>query len=349
MLFLSVGITILYLVYQRQEAAYLEECVLKGIPMTDCDLIQKNIDDFKNANFFWIFLVLIAFILSNISRAIRWKMLLKPMGYAPKFSNAFLTIIIGYFANLGLPRIGEVVRGATISKYENIPLEKAMGTIVVDRIVDVLSLLVAFCLVLIFQYDALWSYLSPFFGNGVGMFSNPWVLGFLGISILGGILVLVYWKKFKQTKFYKKIEKIGIGFLEGIKTIMKLDKPWLFVFHSVNIWVMYFMMTYLCFFAFAPTAHLGPMAALVVFVFGALGFVIPSPGGLGSFHFLAIEALSIYSIPDGDATSFANILFVSVQLGCNVVLGILSLILLPVLNRNYHPEPPALEKNVTSA
>ncbi len=351
LLFLGIGLTILYLVYQKQEAAYQEECLLKNIPAADCNLIQKNIDDFKTTNFFWIFIVLIAFTISNISRALRWNMLLKPMGYVPRLYNSFLTIIIGYFANLGLPRIGEVVRGATLSKYEHIPVEKAMGTIVVGRMVDVLCLLTAFGLVLIFQYEDLWNYLSGALGekeSKSGLLSNPWVQGVLGLMILGSLFMFIYRKKIKQTAFFQRVKKILLGFAEGLQTIMKLEKPWLFVLHSINIWVMYFLMTYLCFFAFEPTAHLGPMAGLVVFVFGALGIVVPSPGGLGTYQLLAIEALSIYHIPNGDATSFANILFVSVQLGCNVILGILSLLLLPILNRNYKPNHSVINKANTS-
>ena len=99
------------------------------------------------------------------------------------------------------------------------------------------------------------------------------------------------------------------------------------------------MMTYLCFFAYEPTAGLSPVAGLMVFVFGAFGIVIPSPGGMGTFHFLAIQALAMYGISGGDAFSFANILFFSVQLGCNVVVGIVALIILPIINQNYNPEP----------
>ena len=142
-----------------------------------------------------------------------------------------------------------------------------------------------------------------------------------------------------QSAFFNKVLNVLRGFWEGIQSIMKLDRPLLFIFHSFNIWFMYFMMTYLCFFAFEPTAGLSPLAALMVFVFGAFGILIPSPGGMGTFHFLAIQALAMYGVSGGDAFSFANILFFSVQLGCNVIVGIVALILLPILNRDYKPTP----------
>lgn len=343
-LFLGIGLTILYFVYQRQETAYQAECVLQGIPEAECSLIQKIIDDFAGANFFWIFMVLIAYVISNISRATRWHMLLKPLGYKPRFRNSFFTIILGYFANLGLPRVGEVVRAATFSKYENVPVEKAMGTIVVDRIVDLLSLLAALGLVFLFEYDTIWGYLSEMMGGeetSERIWQKSWFQIFMAIAFISGFLLYIFRKKVRQTAFYNKVLNILRGFWEGIQSIIKVDRPWLFLFHSFNIWFMYFMMTYLCFFAFEPTAGLAPVAGLMVFVFGAFGIVIPSPGGMGTFHFLAIQALAMYGINGGDAFSFANILFFSVQLGCNVVVGIVALVLLPIINRNYNPAAQA--------
>lgn len=342
-IFLTIGLTILYLVYQRQETAYQAECALQNIPEADCSLIQKIIDDFKGANFFWIFVVLVAFVISNLSRATRWHMLLKPLGYKPRFRNSFFCIILGYFANLGLPRIGEVVRAATFSKYENIPVEKAMGTIVVDRAVDLLSLLVALGLVFLFGFDTIWGYLSENMGGGENekrLWESSWFQGFAIVVLIAGVILYIYRKKVRASAFFTKVVKILRGFGEGILSIKKLDKPWWFIFHSINIWFMYYLMTYLCFFAYGPTAGLSPMAGLMVFVFGAFGIVIPSPGGMGTFHFLAIQALAMYGVSGGDAFSFANILFFSVQLGCNVVVGIFALLLLPIINRNYKPAAP---------
>ncbi|NJN35324.1 MAG: hypothetical protein HC817_14795, partial [Saprospiraceae bacterium] len=122
-------------------------------------------------------------------------------------------------------------------------------------------------------------------------------------------------------------------FTEGLKTIGKIDNKPLFIFHSINIWVMYYFMTYLCFFAFAPTEHLPPIAALTVFVFGTFGIVIPSPGGMGTYHVLATAALLLHGVNSNDAFSFANIVFFTVQIFYNIIVGVLSIIFMRFMNR----------------
>lgn len=337
LVFLGIGVGILYLVYQSQNAAYQEECALKGIAAEDCSLLQKVVSDFRNANYFWVFMVLVAFTVSNVSRAIRWRMLIYPMGYRPRFINAFLTTVLGYFANLGLPRMGEVVRGATLAQYERIPVEKVMGTIVVDRVVDVMSILLVTGLAILLEFDTIWQFIND--EADLGKLAN---LGNLmlfaavaGLAVLG--LLYVFRKPLSKTRVYEKIKNLVLGFWEGIQTIRRLDRPWLFLMHSVNVWLMYYTMTYVCFFAFEPTSGLSPVAGLIVFVFGGWGVVIPSPGGMGTYHFLAQTALAMYGISGDDGFSWANISFFSIQLGCNVLGGILALLFLPLINRHYQP------------
>ncbi len=331
---------ILYWVYLKQEAAYQEDCVLKGIASADCSLIQKIIDDFKVVNYAWVLVVLLTFIISNISRAIRWRMLLKSLGYNTRVSNGFLTIMLGYFANLGLPRFGEIIRAGTMAKYEKIPMEKVIGTVVVGRILDVICLLIVIGLAFLIEFDTLWAYLQ----QHADLTS---LLGTLKYAVLlfCGLAILLYFlrEKLSQLSIYQKIKNIIKGFWEGIQTVARLEHPWIFLLHSINIWVMYFLMTYLCFFAFAPTAHLSPGVGLMTFVMGAIAITIPSPGGMGTYHFLVTSILTLYGIAEADAFSFANILFFSVQLGVNVLLGLIALLVLPILNRNYEPAAPVLE------
>jgi len=337
LLFLGVGLGILYIVYQSQNTSYQEECALKGIPAEDCSLLQKVISDFQNANYFWIAMVLVAFTVSNVSRAIRWRMLIRPMGYQPRFINAFLTTVLGYFANLGLPRMGEVVRGASLARYEKIPVEKVMGTIVVDRVVDVMSILLVTGLAILLEFDTIWRFINEEADLGrLANIGNLLLLtGAVGVVFAG--LAYVLRKPLSKTKIYAKVKSLILGFWEGIQTIRQLDRPGLFLLHSVNVWFMYFAMTYLCFFAFAPTAGLSPLAGLMVFVFGGWGVVIPSPGGMGTYHFLAQTALAMYGISGDDGFSWANISFFSIQLGCNVIGGIFALAFLPTINRHYRP------------
>lgn len=312
----------------------MAECALKGITDEDCSLIGKILYDFATAKYFWLFMIFVSYMISNVSRAIRWKMLMNKLGFQPKLINSFLTIMLGYFANLGLPRLGEVVRPATLSRYENIPLEKVMGTVVVDRAIDVISILIVSALALFLQFDVLWGFLAE---NSVLQekiaAATPLLIGLSVIGIAGLVLLYVFRNKLMQTQFYGKINGILMGFLDGIKTIMHLDKPFLFVIHSVNIWLMYYLMTYFCFLSFAPTADLSPVIALVVFVFGGWGIVIPSPGGMGTYHFLATTALGFYGVSGDDGFSWSNISFFTIQLGCNVLIGLLALILLPIINK----------------
>lgn len=338
LLFLSIGLVILYLVYQNQNAAYQEDCGLKGIPDEECSLVQKVIQDFGRVNYFWILMVLLAFTLSNISRALRWRMLIQPLGYQVRPINAFLTVVIGYFANLGLPRMGEIVRPGLLARYERAPLEKVIGTVVADRVFDVISILLVTGFALALEFDRIWSFFNEYaaisekFG-GIGNLLLALVL--FGLMVLA--LFLIFRKRIMATKLAQKIRDTAMGFLQGLQTVRQLKQPGWFIFHSISIWIMYYLMTYLCFSAFPPTSHLSTTAALVVFVFGGWGIVIPSPGGMGSYHFLAQTSLAMYGVNGDDGFSWAMIAFISIQLGCNILIGLLGLLLLPVINRNYHP------------
>ena len=341
-LFLGVGIGILWLVYQSQDKAWQEQCALDGVPAEECSLIGKIVQDFASAKYFWLLLVLVAFTISNISRAIRWRMLIRPLGYSTKLLNGFFTIMLGYFANLGFPRIGEIIRAGTFARYEGISLEKVVGTVVVDRVADVLTFAAVVALAFALEFDRILELISSLRADAAAQEGTPWWLWLLAglavAGILALILTLVFWNRLKNLKFIVRIREIAFGFWEGIKAIRKLDRPGWFIFHSLNIWFMYYLMTYLGFQAFVPTEDLGLLAALMVFAIGAFGMVIPSPGGMGTYHLLVTACLvSMYGLQSADAFSFANILFFSIQLGCNILLGLLALVVLPILNRNYKP------------
>jgi glycosyltransferase 2 family protein len=334
-LFLSVGLVILYLVYRNQNEAYQAQCTLDGVASADCSLIHKILTDFQRINYGWIAVVITCFIFSNWSRSQRWLMLLEPLGYKVKASNSFWSVNLGYFANLGLPRMGEVVRAATLARYEKMPVEKAMGTIVVDRLVDMLSLLLVVGLAFLLEFNTLYTYLNENMGkkSGGGLFQNPIIQGVLIAGFVGLLVLIIFWKKIQQLAIFQKVMTIAKGFLEGIASIRNVKNVWLFILHSLNIWFMYYMMMYFCFFAFPPTVHLSLVAALMVFTFGSFGIVIPSPGGMGTYHALVVAGLSLYHINGGDAFSFANIFFFSVNIFCCIVLGIIALILLPIINK----------------
>ncbi len=345
-LFFGLGLGILYLVYRSQNANWIEDCAQKGQSVAECGtFLEKIIRDFSQVKWSWIGAVLAVYTISNLSRAARWMLLLKPLGYSPRPVNAFFTLMIGYFANLGFPRIGEIMRPAAFSGYEKMPVEKVLGTIVTERITDVLALLVVMALAFTLEFDKLWNFILESQNSAEGGTDGLPLLvkigiGLAAVGLIAAGLIWKNWEKVSQIPFVKKIVGLVEGLWEGVQTIRKMDSPGQFLFHTVNIWFMYFLMTYLGFFAFAPTAELTPLAGLIIFVTGALGIVIPTPGGLGSYNALVTAALvQFYGIDGADAFSFSIILFFSINIGCNVLYGLIGLIILPIINRNYEPLP----------
>jgi uncharacterized protein (TIRG00374 family) len=334
-IFLSGGLLVLYLTYLFQDKGYQEECLLKGIPTEDCNLIKKVWSDIKSANYLWVLVVVIAYLFSNFIRAARWLMLIRPMGYTASFANAFLTLMLGYFANLGLPRVGEILRPAALAKYENIPMEKLIGTVFIERVIDVLCLGLIIVLSLVVEFKLISSFIlsnEKLTDKLATIFSNP-IFWLVIVVLLASGYYFLRLPKVHSHPLFIKIKNIVMGFFEGIKTIFKLKRPFLFIAYSLSIWTLYYLMTYLCFNAFIPTEHLGIKAGLVIFTMGTLGIVIPFPGGMGSYHFLLGEGLKIYGISSGDSFSFANIIFFSIQVFCNIFIGLIAVILLPIINK----------------
>ncbi len=330
LLFLSIGSVIMYFVFKSQNEAYIADCTMKGLPESDCSLMDKLIADFKSASPFGLSMVVIAFMISNVARALRWQMLVRPLGYEPKLGNAFWTVMLGYFMNLGIPRSGEFVRAATFARYEGIGVEKVMGTVVVDRIMDVLCLLGLMLLTIVLAYDTIWDYLQANIKTGtlIKVLQFGLIIGTIAIAAF-----FTFRKRLETVVIYQKIKNILLGFIDGLKTVRQLEKPSVFLFHTFLIWAMYYVMTLCALKSFGPTADLPLVVGLVVFVFGALGIVIPSPGGMGTYHALVIAALSLYQVSGDDGFSIANIAFFSINIFCNIFFGLLALAILPLLNK----------------
>lgn len=342
----SVGFIILYLLFSRQQEAYVADCALKGVPADQCNLWDKIWTDIQGTEISWVLLALLVFMISNIARALRWKQLLQPLGYKPSFILSISAIMVGYLANLGIPRSGEFVRAGMLSKKNNYSFEKVMGTIVTDRIADVLSLGVVLIIAAFFSYDIFLEYFTKnnlLSENKLSQLSSNTTF-LIGIVLVVGLAIGGLWFIMRSVHpIAAKLRNIILGFWEGILSILQLKHPILFLLYTVIIWVSYFLMTYIMFKAFAPTEHLGAVQALVVFVFGTLGMLVPSPGGMGSYHFLVGEGLQIFGISPADSFSFANIIFFSLQIGCNVLFGIIALLIVPLLN-----EEPTITKENTA-
>ncbi|MEZ4918515.1 MAG: lysylphosphatidylglycerol synthase transmembrane domain-containing protein [Saprospiraceae bacterium] len=264
--FTGLGVFILALVYNSQNKAFLEQCRLDGTPMDQCNLIDKLLADFSTVSPIWMFMVVLAFTLSNLFRARRWQMLLEPMGYKISLGNSLLTILLGYFANLGLPRMGEVVRAGSLARYEKIPLEKVMGTLVVDRLMDFLCLGLVVGLTFIFEGGTIIEFINSNRGEagGQSLFQNPWVQAILLAGVLGLAVLFLFRKRLMQLGFVKKIMGLVEGFMEGLRSVLRLKQAGLFIALSLGIWLMFYLQCWFNLEAFPPTADLGMSAALMI-------------------------------------------------------------------------------------
>ncbi len=244
--------------------------------------------------------------------------------------------MVGYFANLALPRMGEISRCGLISKYENISFSKLIGTVVLERVLDIIMLIIFLLIALSTQF----SVISHFFSN------NPEVSSKLSnvfassntIYVVAAVSITIWIlrKKFKNTIVFKKIDQTLSNFMAGFRAIKKLDNKWSFVFHTVFIWIMYYLMTYICFFSFGFTSNLPAIAGLTVFVMGSFGMVAPVQGGIGAWHFMVIGTLLVY-LPEVTnietmSKSFALVVH-GAQTAMIIILGAASVIALPIANR----------------
>jgi uncharacterized protein (TIRG00374 family) len=301
---------------------------------------DQNTDDIlasiKNVNFYWILLSLFFGLLSHISRTIRWNLLIEPLGKKPRTINTFLAVKVGYFANLALPRMGEISRCGIISKYEDISFSKLVGTVVLERVLDIIMLLIFLLIALSTQFHII----SDFFARNPQVsenLSNVFASAYTLYVIVG--LTLAIWilrKKFKHTVVFKKIDSTLKSFMDGFRAIKKIENKWPFVLHTVFIWIMYYLMTYICFFSFGFTSNLPALAGLTVFVMSAFGMVAPVQGGFGAWHFMVIGTLLVY-LPgvanvENMSKSFALVVH-GAQTAMIIIVGALSVIALPIANR----------------
>jgi uncharacterized protein (TIRG00374 family) len=301
----------------------------------DFDFIEM-ISNIKNeVNFFWIILSLFCGLLSHFSRTLRWNMLIAPLGKNPRTINTFLAVMVAYFANLALPRMGEISRCGIISKYEGVSFPKLVGTVVMERVLDLVMLLIFMMLALITQFNQILLFLdeNPKVGESAKkVFASP--ISLIVVLTIAAVFYLLR-KKFKNTIIFKKIDNAIKNFSNGFKAIKNLENKWRFILHTVFIWVMYYMMTYLCFFAFEFTSGLAPIAGLTVFVLSSIGMVLPVQGGMGAWHFFVIGTLMVYlpNVPniETQAASFAFVVH-GAQTSMIIVLGAISVILLPFFN-----------------
>lgn len=287
--------------------------------------IAKIRISFQKANYYYIFLSLVIACLGYWSRAYRWKYALQHLGYQTKFYNNFFTVSVSYLMNLTVPRSGEISRAALLKKYENVPFDKAFGTIVAERMVDLAIFLLFVIVGFLLQYDKLNQFLldNDVSLKTIGIFA---VVGFIMFVIF--ILIWIY----AEWNIIQKLKTKLSGLIEGMTTIFLMKDRWKYLSHSFFIWFSYLSMFYVTIFAMPETAQITFDIVIMGFIFGslAIGF---SNGGLGAYPFSIALVLSLYGISTEAGTAFGWLVWTSQTL-LTIILGLVSYLLLPILNKN---------------
>jgi uncharacterized protein (TIRG00374 family) len=286
--------------------------------------IEKTKISFLKADYFYIFLSLFIALFGYWSRAYRWKYALQHLGYQTKFRNDLMTVCVSYLVNLTIPRSGEISRAALLKKYENVPFDKAFGTVVAERIVDMLIFLLFLAIGFVLQFDKIYQFLIE---KGVKFETLIW------LSIGGLILVILFilvWIYAEWNIILKLKQKLS-GLIEGMQSILKMKDKWNYIFHSFFIWFSYLMMFYVTIFALPETSNISFDVVVMGFIFGtlAVGF---SNGGLGAYPLAISTVLFLYGIPKETGAAFGYLVWTSQTL-LTIFLGILSYLLLPILNK----------------
>lgn len=307
------------------------------------DQKQEILNSMGNANYWWIALAIPLGILSHFLRAIRWKMLIETMGYKPRNSNMFFAVMIGYFANLALPRLGEVSRCTILTKYENVPFQKSFGTVITERALDMMVFFVLFFLNLALQAERLSGYIDEKIYKPLQAklhlnleLSGAFAILMISFIVIFGIIFFIFRKQIASNSLYLKIKNIISGFVEGMKSLIKVRNIWLFGFYTFSIWALYMLMAYIVFFSIPASSRLGLDAGLAVLVFGSIGMMVVQ-GGIGIYPAIVAETLVLYGVASAQGYALGWLIWTSQNLTV-VLVGIISLILLPILNNRKNDE-----------
>ncbi|MFY8191051.1 MAG: lysylphosphatidylglycerol synthase transmembrane domain-containing protein [Bacteroidia bacterium] len=284
------------------------------------ELFQKM----SGANFNWLAIGVLISLISHWLRAYRATLLYEAMQYKISTTHSFYAVLIGYMMNYIIPRAGEVSRCAALRKTDDMPVEKSLGTVVTERIVDLALLLIILGAIFLLKFDLLTAFVKDTLAkNAEEATSSTFNWKYLIIIGLGisATLLFILRKKLVKSKLFVKIFELIQGFGDGLLSIRHVKNPLLFVLLSVLIWVGYILMMYFCLFALEATAYLSFTDCLVVFAIGTLGIVLPAPGaGAGTYHFFVMQALLLFSIPKEDGIAYATMVH-GIQMIVLLILG----------------------------
>jgi uncharacterized protein (TIRG00374 family) len=278
---------------------------------------------FKKADYTFVILSVVFSLLSHISRAYRWNFLLEPLGYKPRLLNNFMAVSVAYIMNIFIPKSGEVSRALIINKYEDVPFDKAFGTIISERVVDLLFLFGFTIIALLLQFDKL----SEFLLNVLPIHIIYNLIAVLSVFLVLFLLAL----KFSKSSIIKKILRFFSGLKDGVLSILKMKKNGSFIVHSFLIWGLYLLSFYTATFALNETSTIAFSTLIITFVVGSFSFAFTN-SGFGSYPFFVAGILAIFSIPETVGTAFGWIVWTS-SIASIVFFGVLSLLILPFYNK----------------
>lgn len=299
-----------------------------------------------NANYRMVIPAMLLLMISHYSRALRWRILIRPLGYNPSVIHTFVATILGYFFNLLVPRLGEVMKCTILAKHEKIPADKLIGTMVTERVCDFLCLLVIIAITIFIQFDIIHQYASVQFDSLLydargqfKIYKIAAILGFIAIFV-----AVLFWlaKIFATSRFIQAIKKVLKGIWTGMASIKQMEHKWLFLFHTIFIWTMYLLSIRIGLYTMEAVSHLGFKACFAILSFGSIA-MLATQGGIGAYQYAIQKLLPLYTVAEGPALGFGWILWMA-QTGIIIFAGIVCLLLLPVINRNKHEIPRVDQK-----
>ncbi len=310
----------------------------------DKEKMEKINHAFANARHWLIIPVFAILFLSHYVRALRWRLLIQSLGYAPGRLNAFFAVMIGYLVNQGVPRLGEVVKCTVLSRYEKIPADKLIGTIILERVIDAITLLIIFGITLVIQPDLYARIIDTFFNQAPDSEEKKVSYALVTLIIAAVVfLFLLLWMYIRKKTFAdmaRILKRIGSRVAEGIGAIRHLKKRKEFIFLTFSLWLLYFAGGYIGFMAFRETEQYGVREALTVLSAGSIG-MIASPGGIGAYAFMIEKTMQLYGLSYPIAVAFGWILWLATT-AVIVIGGLISFVMIPYTNKKRNLETPGI-------
>ena len=297
------------------------------------------VEKISEVEFGWVILSMIFGGWAYVNRGIRWIVLIDALGYKSSKINSVSAVSVGYFTNMFIPRAGEISRCTALNKVEKIPVDKLFGTILVERVLDFVFLIILFLLILILKFDLILQFFTELGLQSSGSVTSSSTKYYVLVAVLlfCGLAYYLLKKWIVTTIFYEKITEFIDGLKEGFKSIKKMKRKSFFWFHTFSIWIMYFLMTYVCFQAIPETSHLSISDGLFLLVLGGIGMIIPTPGGVGSYHAIVMIGLSVLGVgtivlsengdPSNPALLFPTIVHIAQTLVA-IIMGFIGLLVL---------------------